>query len=212
MKALPSPPPLLLARHREAPQMSWRRRALAARLATLMLAVVTTTGCTSRIAPARTPASPQADSRPASSAAAALRTPPSAIRVPHPDFGRAASVAAAFFTAWASVDTTRSGLYTDLACCARLVTSALERQLAASHIAPMGWRALHAQRLVSVVYVQAVTHPAGAPPPQPRRVYLRVFALRVTTASGGQAVTSDGITVLLVRQHRRWLVARLLFY
>ncbi|MFI5068100.1 MAG: hypothetical protein ACHP9Z_29535, partial [Streptosporangiales bacterium] len=64
-----------------------------------------------------------------------------------------------------------------------------------------------------VVHVQAISHPAGAPPPRPRRIYLRVYAQQVTTTSAGRTVTSDGITVLLVRRrHGRWLVARLLFY
>ena len=137
--------------------------------------------------------------------------PRTAIRLRRPDFARPASVAAAFFTAWASIDT-RDSPDAGLRRCAHLITPALKRQLAAGQTAPAGWQAMRAEHLVSVVHVQAVTHPAGAPPPRPGRVYLRVYAQRMTTTSAGRTVTSDGITLLLVRHHGRWLVARLLFY
>ena len=71
---------------------------------------------------------------------------------------------------------------------------------------------MRAEHLVSVIHVRAVTHPAGAPPPEPGQVYLRVYAQRVTTTSAGRTRTSDGITLQLIRHHGRWLVARLLFY
>ena len=131
--------------------------------------------------------------------------------MPRPDFARPASVAAAFFTAWASVDT-RDSPDASLRRCANLVTPALEHELTTGQTAPAGWQAMRAEHLVSMVHVQAITHPAGAPPPRPRRIYLRVYAQRMTTTSTGRTVTSDGITVLLVRHHGRWLVARLLFY
>ena len=132
--------------------------------------------------------------------------------MPRPYFAQPASVAAAFFTAWASVDSIRGSPKTDLARCAHLVTPALERQLAASLMAPAGWDAMRAEHLVSVIHVRAVTHPAGAPPPEPGQVYLRVYAQRVTTTSAGRTRTSDGVTLQLIRHHGRWLVARLLFY
>jgi hypothetical protein len=129
-----------------------------------------------------------------------------------PDYNWPASVAAAFFTAWGSVNTLRGGPGRSLARCADLVTPGLKRQLATRQAAPAGWRAMKAERLVSVVHVQAVTVADGAPAPQPGRVYLSIYARRITTTAAGRMVASDGITLLLVRHHGRWLVARLLFY
>ena len=66
--------------------------------------------------------------------------------------------------------------------------------------------AAHARRpapLVSLVRVQAVTRPAGAPAPAPDVAYLRVPATRVPTASAGRQVASDGITVQLTRSGGR---------
>jgi len=120
-------------------------------------------------------------------------------------------VAAAFFTAWASVDTLRGGPDMSLARCADLSTPDLRRQLDARQAAPAGWT-MRAERLVSVVRVQAVVLADGAPTPRPGRVYLSVYARRITTTTAGRTVTSDGITLLLVRHHGRWLVAQLRFY
>ena len=66
--------------------------------------------------------------------------------------------------------------------------------------------AAHARRparLVSLVRVQAVTRPAGAPAPAPDVVYQRVHATRATTASAGRPVASDGVTVQLTRSGSR---------
>ena len=66
--------------------------------------------------------------------------------------------------------------------------------------------AAHARRparLVSLVRVQAVTHPAGAPAPAPDVVYLRVHATRVTTAPAGRQAARDGAAVQLTRSGGR---------
>ena len=136
----------------------------------------------------------------------------SLVRVPRPDYARPASVAAAFYVAWASTDAVHDQPGRYLALCAPLVTAALERQLAASQPAPAAWQAMRRARLVSLVRVQAVTHPAGAPAPTPAVVYLRVYATRVTTTSAGRQVASDGVTVELTRSGGRWLVSAVLFY
>jgi hypothetical protein len=152
-------------------------------------------------------------------AAAGERTAPgiavpagSPVRVPRPDYARPASVAAAFYIAWASTDAVHGQPGTYLALCAPLVTPALEHQLAASQPAPAAWQAMHRARLVSLVRVQAVTRPAGAPAPSASVVYLRVYAARVTTTSAGRQIASDGITVQLTRSGGRWLVSAVLFY
>jgi hypothetical protein len=136
----------------------------------------------------------------------------SLVRVPRPDYSSPASVAAAFYVAWASTDAVHDQPGTYLALCAPLVTAALERQLAASQPAPAAWQAMHRARLVSLVRVQAVTHPDGAPAPTPSAVYLRVYATRVTTTWAGRQVASDGVTVQLTRSGGRWLVSAVLFY
>jgi len=136
----------------------------------------------------------------------------SLVRVPRPDYGRSASVADAFYVAWASTDAVHDAPGTYLALCAPLVTVALERQLAASQPAPAAWQVLRRARLVSLVRVQAVTHPDGAPAPTPSAVYLRVYATRVTTTAAGRQAASDGITVQLTRTGGRWLVSAVLFY
>jgi len=152
-------------------------------------------------------------------AAAGERTAPgiavpagSLVRVPRPDYARPASVAAAFYIAWASTDAVHDQPGTYLALCAPLVTPALERQLAASQPAPAAWQAMHRARLVSLVRVQAVTRPDGAPAPTAAVVYLRVYATRVTTTWAGRQAASDGITVQLTRSGGRWLVSAVLFY
>ena len=57
-------------------------------------------------------------------------------------------------------------------------------------------------RLVSLVRVQAVIHPADAPAPAPDVVYLRVHVIRVTTTSAGRQV-ADGVTLQLTRSGSR---------
>jgi hypothetical protein len=136
----------------------------------------------------------------------------SLVRVPRPDYARTASVAAAFYVAWASSDAVHDQPGRYLALCAPLVTPALERELAASQPAPAAWRAMRRARLVSLVRVRAVTHPDGAPVPTASVVYLRVYATRVTTTSAGRQVASDGVTVELTRSGGRWLVSAVLFY
>jgi hypothetical protein len=136
----------------------------------------------------------------------------SLVRVPRPDYARPASVAAAFYIAWASTDAVHDQPGTYLALCAPLVTAALERQLAASQPAPAAWQAMRRARLVSLVRVQAITHSDGAPVPTPAVVYLRVYATRVTTTSAGRQTASDGVTVELTRSGGRWLVSAVLFY
>jgi hypothetical protein len=136
----------------------------------------------------------------------------SLVRVPRPDYARPASVAAAFYVAWASTDAVHDQPGTYLARCAPLVTAALERQLAASQPAPAAWQAMRRARLVSLVRVRAVTQPAGGPAPTPSVVYLRVYATRVTAMAAGRQAASDGITVQLSRSGGRWLVSAVLFY
>jgi hypothetical protein len=136
----------------------------------------------------------------------------SLVRVPRPDYARPASVAAAFYIAWASTDAVHDQPGTYRARCAPLVTAALERQLAASQPAPAAWQAMHRARLVSLVRVRAVTHPAGAPAPTPSVVYLRVYATRVTATAVGRQVASDGVTVQLTRIGGRGLASAVLFY
>ena len=182
-----------------------RRRLRAAWLAAVLAASLVT-GCA---AGAASPHPAAAGERPASGIAV---PPGSQVRVPRPDYARPASVAAAFYVAWASTDAVHDQPGTYLARCAPLVTAALERQLAASQPAPAAWQAMRRARLVSLVRVQAVTHPAGAPAPTPSVVYLRVYATRVTTTSAGRQVASDGITVELTRSGGRWLVSAVLFY
>jgi len=171
-----------------------------------VLAASLVTGCA---AGAASPHPSAAAGRPASGIAA---PPGSQVRVPRPDYARPASVAAAFYVAWASTDAVHDQPGTYLARCAPLVTAALERQLAASQPAPAAWQAMRRARLVSLVRVRAVTHPAGAPAPTPSVVDLQVYATRVTATSAGRQAASDGITVQLTRSGGRWLVSAVLFY
>ena len=197
------------ARHRHRARRpvarSQRRQLSGARLAAVLAALLVT-GCA---AGAASPRPAAAGERPAPGTAVPAG---SLVRVPHPDYARPASVAAAFYIAWGSADAVHDQPGTYLALCAPLVTAALERQLAASQPAPAAWQAMHRARLVSLVRVRAVTHPAGAPAPTPSAVYLRVYATRVTTTSAGRQVASDGITVELTRSGGRWLVSAVLFY
>ena len=171
-----------------------------------VLATCLVTGCA---AGAASPHPAVGGGRPASGIAV---PPGSQVRVPRPDYARPASVAAAFYVAWASTDAVHGQPGTYLALCAPLVTPALERRLAASQPAPAAWQAMRRARLVSLVRVQAVIHPAGAPAPAPDVVYLRVYATRVTTTSAGRQAVSDGVTVQLTRSGGRWLVSAVLFY
>jgi len=182
-----------------------RRRLPAAWLATALAAGLVT-GCA---AGAPSPHLSAAGERPAPGIAVPRG---SQVRVPRPDYARPASVAAAFYVAWASTDAVHDQPGTYLALCASLVTAALERQLAASQPAPAAWQAMRRACLVSLVRVRAVTHPADAPAPAPSVVYLRVYATRVTTTAAGRQVASDGITVELTRSGGRWLVSAVLFY
>ena len=198
------------ARHRHRARRpvarSQQRRQLSGAWLAAALAALLVTGCA---AGAASPRPAAAGERPASGTAVPAG---SLVRVPHPDYARPASVAAAFYIAWASTDAVHDQPGTYLALCAPLVTAALERQLAASQPAPAAWQAMRRARLVSLVRVRAVTHPAGAPAPTPSAVYLRVYATRVTTTSAGRQVASDGITVELTRSGGRWLVSAVLFY
>jgi hypothetical protein len=171
-----------------------------------VLAAGLVTGCA---AGAASPHPAAAGERPASGIAVPAG---SQVRVPRPDYARPASVAAAFYVAWASTDAVHDQPGTYLALCAPLVTPALERELAASHPARAAWQAMRRARLVSLVRVRAVTHPDGAPAPTRDVVYLRVYATRVTTTAAGRQVASDGVTVRLTRSGGRWLVSAVLFY
>lgn len=136
----------------------------------------------------------------------------SLVRVPRPDYADPASVAAAFYTAWGSVDAVHDGPADFAARCAPLVTGSLERQLTASQPATAAWQAMRRDRLVSLVRVRAVTRPDGAPAPDSFTVYLRVYATRVTTTTAGRTTVSDGVTLRLSRSGGRWLVSAVLFY
>ena len=188
------------------PEAAGTSRRLPAAWLAAVLAAGLVTGCA---AGAASPHPAAAGEPPASGIAVPAG---SLVRVPRPDYARPASVAAAFYVAWASTDAVHDQPGTYLARCAPLVTAALERQLAASQPAPAAWQAMRRARLVSLVRVQAVTHPAGAPAPTPSVVYLRVYATRVTTTSAGRQAASDGITVQLTRSGGRWLVSAVLFY
>jgi len=188
------------------PEAAGNVRRLSGAWLAAVLAAVLVTGCAAGAAPPRPAA---AGERPAPGTAVPAG---SLVPVPRPDYARPASVAAAFYIAWASTDAVHDQPGTYLALCAPLVTPALERQLAASQPAPAAWQAMRRADLVSLVRVQAVTQPAGAPAPAPDVVYLRIYATRVTTTSAGRQVASDGITVQLTRSGGRWLVSAVLFY
>jgi hypothetical protein len=98
-----------------------------------------------------------------------------------PDYTSPVPVAAAFFTTWASIDTTHDTPDSYLSRCVPLITPALRRELATSQPSQVAWQAMRRARLVSRVQVRAITHPVGAPPPSRARVFLRVYAQRVTT-------------------------------
>jgi len=189
-----------------------RRRILprGARPAWVLAAAAVAAGCTGGPpgVPHRATVPPPAGAVRAGAAAAAG----SLVRVPVPDYASPESVAAAFYVAWASADAVHDGPGTFAARCAPLVTPGLEAQLAASQPPTAAWAAMRRDRAVTLAVVQAVTRPDGAPAPTPESVYLRVYAVRVTTSTAGRTAVPDGITVQLARAGRRWLVARLLFY
>jgi len=145
--------------------------------------------------------------------APAVSAPPaSLVKVPRPDYASPASVAAAFFVAWASVDTVHDAPDSFAARCAPLSTPALERQLAGSQPPTAAWQQMRAARMVSLVQVRAVTRPDGAPAPTASAAYLRVYATRVTVTASGRTTASDGATLWLAGTGGRWLVSAVLFY
>lgn len=156
-----------------------------------------------------------AGAQPADRRAPALPPVPAAgslVRVPVPDYASAASVAAAFYVAWASVDAVHDGPGTMAARCAALATPELERQLAASQPATAVWDAMRRDRTVILVRVLAVTVPDGTRALTRSLAYLSVYAERVTTTTAGRAAAPDGVTVELTRSGGRWLAARVLFF
>jgi len=190
----------------QAPQVARRRRRAGCGV---LLVAAFVAGCSvGRAVPQPTPAG-----RPPTTSAPVTTSPAgSLIRVPHPDYTDPASVATAFYVAWASTDAIHDGPDAYAARCAPLVTASLEAQLAASPPATAGWQAMHDEHLVSLVLVQAVTHPDGAPAPTRSVVYLRVYATRVTITTAGRTTSSDGVSLRLTRSSGRWLVSRVLFY
>lgn len=155
--------------------------------------------------PATRPAPPGRSPAPASAPSA----PP--VRVPHPDYARPASVASAFYIAWASVDAVHDGPDAYAPRCAPLSTASLERELVASQPATAAWQEMRRSRLVSVARVRAVTRPDGAPVPTASVAYLSDYATRVIVTTAGRTTGSDGITFRLVRAGGRWLVRAVLF-
>jgi hypothetical protein len=145
-------------------------------------------------------------------AAPAANAPGSVAQTPAPDYASPASVAAAFYVAWASVDTVHDGPGAMAARCAPLVTPQLERQLTASQPATATWAAMRLHRTVVLVRILAVTRPDGSPAATSSRAYLRVYAERITLTTARQTAAPDGVTVELSKVSRRWLVARILFF
>ena len=143
---------------------------------------------------------------PAAAAAGSL------VRVPRPDYAGPASVAAAFYTAWASVDPAHDTPLSFAARCAPLATASLARQLDASQLPAAAWQQMHREHLVSLVRVDAVTRPDGAPAPTGQVAYLRVYATRVTATTARRDTSSDGTTLQLTRTAGRWLVSAVLFW
>jgi hypothetical protein len=125
---------------------------------------------------------------------------------------RPASVASAFYIAWASADAIHDEPDSYAARCAPLGTPSLDRELSASQPATAAWQEMRASRLVSLVQVQTVTRPDGAPAPTASVAYLSVYATRVTTTTTGRTTASDGVTLRLTRSGGRWLVSAVLFY
>ena len=198
-----SPRVLARAGARRQPGRS-RGRRRAARCGVLIAAVLAA-GCAGGH-PAARPAPPGRSQAPASAPSASL------VRVPPPDYASPASVASAFYIAWAGVDAIHDGPDAHATRCAPLATASLERELAASQPATAAWQEMRYSRLVSLVQVHAVTRPDGAPVPTASVAYLSVYATRVTVTTAGRTTGSDGITLRLTRSGRRWLVSAVLFY
>jgi hypothetical protein len=180
-----------------------RGRQRAARCGVLIAAVLVA-GCAGRH-PAARPAAP-------GRAAPASAPPASLVRVPHPGYADPASVASAFYIAWASVDAIHDGPDAYAARCAPLATASLEQELAASQPATAAWQEMRRSRLVSRVQVRAVARLDGAPAPTASAAYLSVYAARITVTTAGRTTGSDGITLRLTRSGGRWLVSAVLFY
>jgi hypothetical protein len=136
----------------------------------------------------------------------------SLVRVLRPDYSDPASVAAAFFTTWAGVDAVHDQPLSFAARCTPLATPSLARQLAASQLPAAAWQQMHREHLVSLVRVDAVTRPDGAPAPTRSVAYLRVYATQVTATTDGRGTASDGTTLQLTRTDGRWLVSAVLFW
>jgi hypothetical protein len=135
----------------------------------------------------------------------------SLVRVPRPDYADPASVAAAFYTAWASVDAVHDAPLPFADRCAPLATTSMARQLAASQLPAAVWQQMRREHLVSLVRVEAVTRPDGAPATR-SVMYLRVCATRVTVTTADRGTGSDGTTLQLTRTAGRWLVSAVLFW
>jgi len=178
---------------------------LAALCGGILAAAALAAGCAGG-QPAARPAAP----RPAAPATAPV-PPASLVKVPRPDYASPASVAAAFYVAWAGVDAVHHGPDALAARCAPLSTPSLERELAASQPATAAWQEMRASRTVSLVQVRAVTRPDGAPAATGSAAYLSVYATRVTVTTAGRTTGSDGITLRLTRSGTRWLVSAVLF-
>jgi hypothetical protein len=166
-------------------------------------------GCTSGhpALAAATPRQVPGPARPLPTAAAG-----SLVRVPCPAYADPASVAAAFYTARASVDSVHDQPLSFAARCAPLATPSLARPLAASQLPAAAWQQMHREHLVSLVRVEAVTRPDGAPAPTRSVAYLRVYATRVTVGTASRGTASDGATLQLTRADSRWLVSAVLFW
>ena len=191
---------------------AWRRAGrpqggqLAPRCGGVLLAAALAAGC----AGAR-PAARPAAARPAAPATGSV-SPAPLVKVPRPDYADPASVASAFYTAWAGVDAVHDRPDAFAARCAPLATPALERELGASQPATAAWQEMRASRMVSLVQVRAVTRPDGAPAATASAAYLSVYATRVTVTTAGRTTGSDGITLRLTRSGTRRLVSAVLFY
>src|SRR5258708_7024704 len=110
--------------------------------------------------PAARPAEP---GRPAPAPASAPTA--SLVKVPRPDYADPASVASAFYIAWASVDAIHDGPDAYAARCAPLATASLERELAASQPATAAWQDMRRRRRGALAQVRAPPRPAVAPAP-----------------------------------------------
>ena len=106
-------------------------------------------------------ARPSAPGRPAPAPASAPSA--SLVKVPHPDYADPASVASAFYIAWASVDAIDDGPDADAGRCAPLATPSLERELADSQPATAAWQEMR-RSLASQPRPGARRHPAGRCP------------------------------------------------